>query len=227
MKTSRRSTIVCITILSFLIAQQAFAIRLLSPQERKGELRGHLDKNPPIPIYGPDSIILSYVDKGRIETVTDQSGALTLAVSVDAVESVLKSGRSEIVKTKYQGNQPQTIEKSLEMLKVKFGKGVHTPRLRKSRRELKRPALFWSRRELFPVSLSKAVGRFWIWLAMRRSTKRVKPHPKGLFHFTLRFVVRDLSPSPSFLFMTYSLLKGRRVRLAINNQLLNNRKLIL
>ncbi|MCB0366162.1 MAG: hypothetical protein H6624_15300 [Bdellovibrionaceae bacterium] len=141
MKTSRRSTIVCITILSFLIAQQAFAIRLLSPQERKGELRGHLDKNPPIPIYGPDSIILSYVDKGRIETVTDQSGALTLAVSVDAVESVLKSGRSEIVKTKYQGNQPQTIEKSLEMLKVKFGKGSAHPKAEEIQARIEKASL--------------------------------------------------------------------------------------
>ncbi|MCB0386892.1 MAG: hypothetical protein KDD43_15970, partial [Bdellovibrionales bacterium] len=72
-----------------LVPPKAFGFRILVAQERKGELRGHLDKNPPIPIYGPDTIDLSYVDQGRLVTIRDRSGALTLAISVDATQHIL------------------------------------------------------------------------------------------------------------------------------------------
>lgn len=105
-------------VLAVMTATPARALRLLPPQEVKGRLIGHLDRDPPIPVYGPDSIRIHYTDStGGASSVNDPSGALTLLVATEALASAAKAQQLEAASRRHGSAEPRTLGKALAALK--------------------------------------------------------------------------------------------------------------
>lgn len=107
-----------LVLLTIAFTLEVQALRLTAPAEVKGRLLGHLDRDPPIPVYGPDSLRLNYVESaGGPSSVTDPSGALTLVLITEVLGSVAQAKGTEALAQRAAKTDPKTLRKTLAILK--------------------------------------------------------------------------------------------------------------
>ncbi|MCC7404474.1 MAG: hypothetical protein IT288_08755 [Bdellovibrionales bacterium] len=107
-----------IVLVLIVSTYEAQALRLSAPAEVKGQLVGHLDRDPPVPVYSPDSLRLNYVESGGVpSSVNDSSGALTLVLITEILGTVASAKGSETLAQRTGQTDPKTLRKALAILK--------------------------------------------------------------------------------------------------------------